>query len=127
MRGILRVVMQSACAMEVLVLCCAVCSSSALMLGTPSPQRALPRMRARPLVAAEGGDDLLDAFRKSATSEEAVAPSAPSRGLIDELDDEAIEEPTVQELVAGMPGYEKVVIGVAAGLFFVFIITLIVL
>jgi len=102
-------------------------SSSALLLGTP--RRGQPQVgRSRCLVAAEGGDDLLDSFRKTAAGEQALEPAAPSRGLVDELDDDfVVEEPSIEELVATMPGFEKAVIASAAAGLFVFVILLVVL
>ena len=122
---------------------------------SPSAQRALPRrVRVSHLVAAEE-DDLLASFRQStAPTEDQALKQAES--LRDD-DEPEILEPSFQELVAKMPQYEKVrrpafsyarpslpcfshphashgprpvqqvIIGVAAGLFLVFIVALIAL
>ena len=136
-----------------LLLLCAIHVSSGLLLSpsaalSPSAQRALPRrVRVSHLVAAEE-DDLLASFRQStAPTEDQALKQAES--LRDD-DEPEILEPSFQELVAKMPQYEKVaarplpcfshphashgprpvqqvIIGVAAGLFLVFIVALIAL
>ena len=94
-----------------LVLLCAIHASSGLLLSpsvalSPSAQRALPRrLRVLPPVAAED-DDLLASFRAStAPTEDQALKRAES--LRDD-EPEIIEEPSIEELVAKMPGYQKV-------------------
>ena len=94
-----------------LVLLCAIHVSSGLLL-SPSPAlsplalRALPRrVRVSHLVAAEE-DDLLASFRQSTepTKDQALKQAESLR----DDDEPEILEPTLQELVAKMPQYEKV-------------------
>ena len=94
-----------------LVLLCAIHASSGLLLSpsvalSPSAQRALPRrLRVLPPVAAED-DDLLASFRAStAPTEDQALKRAES--LRDD-EPEIIEEPSMEELIAKMPVYEKV-------------------
>ena len=94
-----------------LVLLCAIHISSGLLLSpsaalSPSAQRALPRrVRVSHLVAAEE-DDLLASFRQSTepTKDQALKQAESLR----DDDEPEILEPTLQELVAKMPQYEKV-------------------
>ena len=94
-----------------LVLLCAIHASSGLLLGpsvalSPSAQRALPRrLRVLPPVAAED-DDLLASFRASTAPTEDQALKRAESLRDDEPD--IIEEPSIEELVAKMPGYQKV-------------------
>ena len=94
-----------------LVLLCAIHVSSGLLL-SPSPalsplaRRALPRrVRVSHLVAAEE-DDLLASFRQSTepTKDQALKQAESLR----DDDEPEILEPSLQELVAKMPQYEKV-------------------
>ena len=94
-----------------LVLLCAIHISSGLLLSpsaalSPSAQRALPRrVRVSHLVAAEE-DDLLASFRQSTepTKDQALKQAESLR----DDDEPEILEPSLQELVAKMPQYEKV-------------------
>ena len=94
-----------------LVLLCAIHASSGLLLSpsvalSPSAQRALPRrLRVLPPVAAED-DDLLASFRASTAPTEDQALKRAESLRDDEI--EIIEEPSIEELVAKMPGYQKV-------------------
>ena len=94
-----------------LVLLCAIHASSGLLLRpsvalSSSTQRALPRrLRVWPPVAAED-DDLLASFRASTAPTEDQALKRAESLRDDEI--EIIEEPSIEELVAKMPGYQKV-------------------
>ena len=94
-----------------LVLLCAIHASSGLLLSpsvalSPSAQRALPRrLRVLPPVAAED-DDLLASFRASTAPTEDQALKRAESLRDDEI--EIIEEPSIEELIAKMPGYQKV-------------------
>ena len=94
-----------------LVLLCAIHVSSGLLLSpsvalSPSAQRALPRrLRVLPPVATED-DDLLASFRASTAPTEDQALKRAESLRDDEI--EIIEEPSIEELIAKMPGYQKV-------------------
>ena len=94
-----------------LVLLCAIHASSGLLLSpsvalSPSAQRALPRrLRVLPPVATED-DDLLASFRASTAPTEDQALKRAESLRDDEI--EIIEEPSIEELIAKMPGYQKV-------------------
>ena len=94
-----------------LVLLCAIHASSGLLLSpsvalSSSTQRALPRrLRVLPPVAAED-DDLLASFRASTAPTEDQALKRAESLRDDEI--EIIEEPSIEELIAKMPGYQKV-------------------